>query len=162
MLVVGLILLVLITSFGFVLLFGAPYLPTLNKQMVLALDMADLKPGETLLELGCGDGKVLVAAAKRGWNVVGYELNPLLVVVCWLRTRRYRQRVKVRMQNFWTVSWPPAEAIFIFALQQRMKQLDDKLIAYPNKPIKLISFAFTIPNKKPLKQKDGQSLYEYA
>jgi ribosomal protein L11 methylase PrmA len=70
---------VLVILFGFVVAFGAPYLPTLRPQITMALDMLDLKKGQTLLELGSGDGRVMMAAAERGWNVIGYELNPLLV-----------------------------------------------------------------------------------
>jgi hypothetical protein len=42
--------------FGFVILFGAPYLPTLKPQTNAALDLLDLKPGQTLLELGLWPG----------------------------------------------------------------------------------------------------------
>lgn len=69
---------VLILCFGGVLLFGAPYLPTLTPQVQAALELCKLQSGDTLLELGCGDGKVLIAAAERGATVIGYELNPLL------------------------------------------------------------------------------------
>ncbi len=82
---------VLIVCFAGVLLFGAPYLPTLKPQMKTALKLAGSTAGETLLELGCGDGRVLIAAARRGYNAVGYELNPLLALLAWARTRRYRQ-----------------------------------------------------------------------
>src|SRR3982751_238116 len=93
---------VIIVCFAGVLLFGAPYLPTLKPQIQTALKLADLKSGQTLLELGCGDGKVLIAAAQRGLHVVGYELNPLLFLVAWLRTRRYRKQVRVVWGNFWS------------------------------------------------------------
>jgi hypothetical protein len=51
-----LVILVMLICFGGVLLFGAPYLPTLKPQVHAALELANLKPGQTLLELGCGDG----------------------------------------------------------------------------------------------------------
>lgn len=159
--VIGLTLLFLILCFGFVLLFGAPYLPTLSKQASLALDMIDLKAGQTLLELGCGDGKILVAAARRGWKVVGYELNPLLVLVCLWRTRRYRKLVTIKWGNFWTQTWPPTDGIFVFVMQRQMHKLDTKIAQNANKPLKLVSFAFTIPGKRPIKQQDGVYLYEY-
>ena len=47
---------ILVISFGFVVFVGPPYLPTLDKQVRTALDLLDLKKGQTLLELGCGDG----------------------------------------------------------------------------------------------------------
>ena len=82
----ALAVIILMLSFGAVLLFGAPYLPTLNPQVKAALELSELKAGDTLLELGCGDGKVLIAAAKLGINVVGFELNPFVAFVAWLRT----------------------------------------------------------------------------
>jgi ribosomal protein L11 methylase PrmA len=78
--ILGLIAMGILACFGFVLIFGAPYLPTLDKPMKAALELAELKPGQTLLELGCGDGKVLIAAAKQGVHATGFELNPLLVI----------------------------------------------------------------------------------
>ena len=152
---------VLALCFGFVLLYGAPYLPTLSKQVETALDLVDLESGQTLLELGCGDGKVLLAAAARGWCVVGYELNPILALIAWLRTRRYGKQVRVVCGNFWTSQWPPAEGIFVFLLDKYMSRLDTKIMKLPVRPIKLVSFAFQIPNKPVNVTKDGLFLYEY-
>jgi len=57
-----------------------PFLPSPESVIVKALEMAQLKPGEKLVDLGCGDGRVLVVAAKRyGAYAVGVELNPVLV-----------------------------------------------------------------------------------
>jgi 16S rRNA A1518/A1519 N6-dimethyltransferase RsmA/KsgA/DIM1 with predicted DNA glycosylase/AP lyase activity len=157
----GLILVVLAICFGGVLLAGAPYLPTLGPQVQTALKLADLKAGDTLLELGCGDGKVLIAAARQGINVVGYELNPLLAALAWLRTRRYRRQVRIIWGNFWRRPWPEAEAIFTFLLPKYMPKLNKKVIKYHHKPVKLISFAFNIPDLTPTKQKSGVYLYDY-
>lgn len=153
--------LVMLACFAGVLLFGAPYLPTLKPQVKAALGLIDLRPGETLLELGCGDGKVLVAAAQLGLRVVGYEINPLLAVVAWLRTRRYRRQVRVVWGNFWTADWPPAEAVFTFLLPRYMPKLDRQMNGYPHKPVSLVSFAFRIPGKKPIATKQGVFLYRY-
>jgi SAM-dependent methyltransferase len=153
--------LVLVLCFGSVLLFGAPYLPTLGPQVKIALDMTGLKEGQTLIELGCGDGKVLVAAAKQGLNVVGYEINPLLVMMCRLRTRRYGKQVRVIWGDFFKKQWPPADAIFVFLLPKYMEKLNKKVIQSADKPVKLVSFAFEIKSQKPAAQKDGVFLYKY-
>jgi SAM-dependent methyltransferase len=148
--------------FGFVLAFGAPYLPTLDRHMLAALELADLKAGQSLLELGCGDGKVLIAAAQRGVQVTGFELNPLLVIICKLRTWRYRKSVKVYWANFWTRPWPATDVIFIFGLPRIMKRLDTKIVQESVKPVTLVSFAFPIPDKKPISHKEGVFLYLYT
>lgn len=159
LLIVG--ILVLSACFAFVLLFGAPYLPTLKPQVRTALEISGLRQGETLVELGCGDGRVLIAAARAGYRAIGYELNPILTVIAWLRTRRYRSQVKVVWGNFWQTDWPPADAIFTFLLQRYMEKLDKKCEQYPHKPVKLVSIAFEIPSQKPTKQKNGVYLYTY-
>lgn len=159
---------ILAACFGFVLLRGAPYLPTLTKQVETALDMINLKPGQTLLELGCGDGKVLIAAAERGWNVIGYELNPILAFIAWARTRKYRGRVRVVWGDFWAKKWPEHDGIFVFLLDSFMEKLNTNIVQYAGnidkkdgKKVKLVSFAFEIPGKEPKQKKDGLFLYEY-
>jgi SAM-dependent methyltransferase len=149
---------VLIVAFGGVVWVGAPYLPTLAPQAKAALELLELKPGQTLLELGSGDGKVLVAAAQAGLQVVGVEINPFLVVFSWLRTRRYRGQVRVVWGNFWRTPWPPADGVFVFLLDRFMPKLDERMRVY-KKP--LVSFAFEVPGRKADAEKDGVFLYRY-
>jgi 16S rRNA A1518/A1519 N6-dimethyltransferase RsmA/KsgA/DIM1 with predicted DNA glycosylase/AP lyase activity len=155
-------LFLVIILFGFVTLFGAPYLPTLKKQTEIALDLLEVKNGMTILELGSGDGSVALAAAKRGAKVIGYELNPILVVVSRLRCIKYRKMVRIHLGNYWNKDWPVTDGIFVFLLDKYMKKLDTKIIRqYKGRRVKLVSFAFEIPNKKPAKKKSGMFLYEY-
>ena len=155
------VLSVIFCCFSFVLLFGAPFLPTLRPQIVAALDLLDLRPGQTMLELGCGDGRVLAAAAERGLSAVGYELNPLLAALAWLRTRRYGKRVRVVCGDYWLASWPPAEGIFAFILPRYMSKLDKKVMRYKHNQLRIASFAFAIPNREAARVEQGVFLYEY-
>lgn len=152
---------ILCLLFSFVVLFGAPYLPTLKPQIDSAFDLLDLKSGQTILELGSGDGRVLRAAAQRGLNAVGYELNPLLVLVSLAVTWRYRNQVKIVWGNFWTKQWPPSDGIFVFLLDRYMVKLDNKITSSKHRPKKLVSFAFKIPGKKPTKTRNALYLYTY-
>lgn len=151
----------LLLCFAGVLLFGAPYLPTLRPQVNAALKLAKLKPGQTLIELGCGDGKVLIAAARQGIHSVGYELNPLLYALCIIRSWRHRKYITVIWGDFWKKSWPSADAIFVFLLPKYMKKLDTKIEQYTHKPVVLVSFAFRVPGKMPDNETDGLYRYNY-
>lgn len=158
LLMLGGILLVLL--FGFVVFFGPPYVPTRRKQVNTALDMLALHPGQTMLELGSGDGRVMRAAAQRGWNVVGIELNPVLVIISRLLTWKYRKQVRIIWGSYFGVKWPDADGIFTFMLGRQMKTLDSRIVAW-RRPVRLASFAFAVPGRTPSQKKDGVFLYEY-
>ncbi len=159
---VGILAGVIFMLFAFVIFFGPPYVPTLARQTEVALDLLDLQPGQLMLELGAGDGKVALAAARRGLRVVGIELNPLLVLVARARCWRYRRQVTIRWGSYWRVAWPPkADAIFTFMLQRQMGELDRRIAAWRTHPVRLASFAFHVPGKTPVQEREGVFLYEY-
>lgn len=158
--VIYLIFIFIILCFGFVLLFGAPYLPTHKKQSKIALEMLDLKSGETLYELGCGDGTVLLLAESRGIKAVGYELNPILYLIAKIRCWN-KKDISVRLGNFWDVDLSPADAVYVFLLNRFMTKLDKKLSAELKSGTKLASYTFKIPGKNIVKAKSGVYLYKY-
>lgn len=151
----------IILAYGAVLLFGAPYFPSLKPHTQAALDLLDLKKRQTVYDLGCGDGRFLRAAAKAGYRAVGYELNPFMFLISWVGTRKYGRRVKVRLGNFWQADISQADAIYIFLLDKYMSKLDDKLQKEAKPGLKLASHTFKIPAKKIAKQKYGVYLYKY-
>ena len=159
----GLFILVFIifALFTFVIIFGAPFLPTLKRQIKPAMKLLNLKEDQRLLELGSGDGRLLVAAAEAGLNVTGIELNPLLVLYSWLITRKYKGQVKVIWGNFWKKDWPEVEGIFVFLLDPYMEKLNTKITQNYSKPVKLVSFAFKIPNRDIDGSSEGLYLYKY-
>lgn len=149
-------------TLGFVVFFGPPYLPTRRHNIQAALDLLDLRPGQTMLDLGAGDGRVLAAAARRGINAVGIELSPLLAVAAWLHTRRYRGRVRVIWGSYFLTKWPPADAVFTFMIPRQMAKLDKRIELWRGKrSVRLASFAFEIPGKSPAATKRGVFLYNY-
>ena len=153
----------LVIAYAAVMPFGAIYLPTIKAQRQKALDLLNLKPGQTFVDLGSGDGSMLILAAERGLNAVGYELNPFLVMFSWLRTRRFGRRVKVRQGNFWHADISDADGVFVFLITHKMKQLDRFMKQQAKaKKIKIVSNSFEIPGKKPLKKTGTMLLYIYS
>lgn len=147
--------------FVFVILFGAPFLPTLKERIVDVIEISNLKPGQTLLELGSGDGRILLEVAKKGIYGIGYELNPILVVYSKIKLWKYRKFVKIKWRNYWLVRLPKADVVFVFLLQKYMEKLSNKITQeYPH-GVKLVSFAFKIDSKKPSAELNGIYLYKY-
>lgn len=151
---------ILIYSFTVGVVFGAPYLPTLESQRRTALELLDLKPGQTLYDLGCGDGRMLRSAAQAGLNAVGYELSPILVLIARIVNFRYRKQVKVIMGDYWRADLSQADGIFVFLLDKYMGKFDRRVEGL-GKPVKVASYTFQIPGKKPALKRNAVFLYEY-
>jgi SAM-dependent methyltransferase len=149
-------------SFTLVVFIGAPYLPTHKKQLQNAIDLVNLKSGQTMLELGCGNGRVMLEAAKLGIHVTGIEINPFLVLASKWKLRKYCKITKVVWGDFWRAQWPEqVDVIFVFLLVPYMSKLDGEIKKRYKTPLNLVSFAFEIPGKKYDKIKSGCYLYKY-
>lgn len=156
----------LVLLFGAVAFRGAPYVPTHKATIVAALDL--LKPhlhkGDVVLDLGSGDGSVLLHAVKRGYKAVGYELNPLLNFVAWLRCLHRHVHVTIHLHDFWLATWPPdTKAVFVFLAGPYMNKLARKLnqeMAKRTEPLYVVSNGFAIPGVLPKKISKGLYLYE--
>lgn len=154
---------VAIALFLVVVLRGAPYVPTHRPSVERALDMLDMPKGSRLIDLGSGDGVFLKAAAERGYWVVGYEINPILCVVSYLRCWRYRNRVTVRWRDFWLTRLPAdTDAVFVFLAGPYLHRLHKKLQRERTKPLIVVSYGFLIPGAgKPMKSAHALHLYKY-
>lgn len=159
---IWLIIFLIVLPFAFVLLFGAPYLPTRRLQAEQALDLLGLKKGDVFVDLGSGDGAVLVAAARRGLICYGYELNPFMWAVSRLRMLKYGTQAHIYCKNFWKVPLPKGtKGVFVFLLDKYMVQLDKKLTAELSPQGRLVSYTFQIPGKSPMKTFEALYLYKY-
>jgi SAM-dependent methyltransferase len=154
--------LIFITAFAVAGLLGAPYLPILKRDSVALLKLAKLGAGDTIIDLGSGDGRLLRDAAKQGVRGIGYEINPFMVlvsrIVCW----RYRKLVTIHLADFWQVKLPPADVIYVFLIPRFMEKLDRHLAAQIKKPTRLISYAFEIPTRKPSHRTFNTFVYDYS
>lgn len=161
MLLVLLFLLGLSLLVAFTAVSGAPWVPVRSYDVQNVLDDAGVTAGTRYVELGSGDGRLLVAAARRGAIVVGYELNPLLWLVSWLRTWRYRT-VSVRMGNFWRADLRNADVVMAFLVPRTMPRLHTKVAKELRPTARLVSYIFEIPGKKPLKRGKSWLVYSYS
>lgn len=156
------LLFVVFLLFSLVVFIGAPYLPTLKAQQASALQLLDLKKGSTVLDIGSGDGRFLLLAAKNGYKAIGIEANPVLVIISYIVCFRERKNVNIIWANMWNHKWPKADGIYVFLHTKYMSKLNDTIIKnYGKKRVRLVSYAFEIPNKKYSAKRSGLYLYEY-
>lgn len=155
-----LIMFVLALSIGIGAFFGAPFVPTHRSVIKQALNLINLKPGGLLLDLGAGDGRLLKAAAERGWPAVGYELNPIFWLIARINTWRARVLVQLKLSDYLSADWPSeTSVIYIFGSTRAMARLADKLKLWPA-PVRIVSYGFALPGYKPVKTVGGFLVYE--
>ncbi|MBW4061882.1 hypothetical protein HJC99_04910 [Candidatus Saccharibacteria bacterium] len=143
-----LIILVILLPFGIGALVGAPYVPILRRDSAALLKLAELTSGQTIVDLGSGDGRFLRAAAKAGYRGIGYEINPVLVVISKIVTWRYRKLVTIHLADFWGITLPPAAVIYVFLIDRLMPKLDAKLAQEIQQSTPVISYIFAIPGRQ--------------
>jgi hypothetical protein len=154
----GLIALAFIATIAF----GAPFLPTRRQRVADAFELLNLKSGQTLLDLGSGDGRILHEAARRGIHAIGYEINPLLAWYSRLLCLRYRRLVQVRNTNYWHEVLPAADGVYIFLAEPYMDRMAAKLSAELPRRVPVVSFAFEFSKLHPRHSERGMHLYYFG
>jgi SAM-dependent methyltransferase len=104
--------------------------PTPDASVELALDMAGIKPGERLLDLGCGDGRVLEAAVRRGATALGYEADALRAAMARERLAPLNGAAQVEVADFHTAPLQ-ADVVFAFLSPATLFRLRNRFAALP-------------------------------
>lgn len=137
---------------------GAPFLPTTKKRVKEMIELAKIKDGDKIYDLGCGDGRFLFAAAKKGANAIGYELS--VPVYIWAKVKSFfYPKVQVKYRDFWTQKFDNADVIFCFLLVKTMEKFEEKIWPTLKPGTKVISNSFRLPNIKPTHDENGIRMY---
>ncbi|XP_026697575.1 protein N-lysine methyltransferase FAM173B isoform X2 [Athene cunicularia] len=106
-----------------------PFVPATSAQIQNVLKMLENRSG-SLVDIGSGDGRIVIAAAKRGFKAVGYELNPWLV--WYSRYRAWRDGVHKNTRFYISDLW-------------KMPQLEKKLEEEVECNARIIACRFPFP-----------------
>lgn len=119
------------------------------------------KPGEKIVDLGSGDGKLLFEIASRGATAYGYEINPFLVLRTRIRAKQLglEKKVNVYCKSFWNVDLSKFDKIFFYQITYVMPRLEKKLMKELKQGTRIVSNYFSFPNWKPEKKEDEILLY---
>ncbi|WP_159710304.1 methyltransferase domain-containing protein [Sphingomonas sp. AX6] len=128
-----------------------PYVPTPEAVVEGMLDMAKLAPGERLIDLGSGDGRIAIAAAKRGAQAMGVEINPRLVSRARMNAEMAGQKDNARFvrDDLFAVSLREADVVTLYLLPQINEQLRPKLLTEMRPGTRVVSHAFDMGDWPP-------------
>lgn len=148
--------------FLFDLFLELPYVGTRRSKIKTILDLSKIKEGETLVDLGSGDGRLPIEAAKRGAHGIGYEINPFLVFVTIIhaKLRGVGDYVKVYQTNLWKADLAVADVVLVYAMRKTMPRFEEFIYKNCKKGTRIVVNTNPFPGKKPEKEKDGVYLYK--
>lgn len=127
-----------------------PFVPATTAQVDNVLTVLRARSG-TLVDIGSGDGRIVIAAAKRGFQASGFELNPWLV--WYSRYKALREGVhrstSFHISDLWKVSFAQYSNVVIFGVPQMMDQLELKLASELPSTAKVVACRFPFPTWVP-------------
>jgi hypothetical protein len=143
-------------------LWGPPFVGSRPEWAEEIVALAKPQPGQLALDLGSGDGRLLLAMAERGCRGVGYEVNLFLV---WLsRWRAWRQgaSVTVHWRDFSQADVREADLVMLYGVDRSLARLARKLKREMKPGALIVSLRYPIPDWPTDERRDAAFLYRIS
>lgn len=130
------------------------YVPTPRAVVEKMLEMAEVKKGDVVYDLGCGDGRIVVEAAKRyGVKAVGFDIDPERVKEARenVRAAGVGHLVTIRQEDIFTLDLTEATVVTLYLLPQLNVRLMPQL-AKLKKGSRIVSHDFDMRGAKPIEE----------
>ncbi len=156
---------VLVLTFGIIVFRGAPYVPSKRRDIKKALtELYPLGRKDVLADVGSGDGVVLRIASQHGAKAIGYELNPILIIISRLLSRG-DPNVRVKLADFWVAPLPDdVTIVYAFLVTRDVKKMIGKLTKEAtrlNRPIHCLSYGNKFTGMTPDSSLEAYDLYTF-
>lgn len=158
--ILGIILFVLLLLI-FSVWYGAVYVPSIDWAVEEMMQIGTVKKGDKLVDLGSGNGKVLIAAAKKGATAHGYEVNPLLVVWSYFLIWKAGVWGKAHPHfgSFFKADISSYDVITVFVVPYIMPSVEKKILTEAKKGARIVVETFPFPQSVPVKKTKSVYLY---
>jgi hypothetical protein len=145
-------------------LYCLPPVPTKLERIQKALRLARLRPNEVLYDLGAGDGRVLLIAARDfRANAVGIEAGPVQCALIWLRVAAtgLKDRIQIRWEDFYKADLRDADVVFIYATSKEVLRLAPHLEKQMRPGARLVSISADFPDWEPSRMDEYDLIFVY-
>jgi SAM-dependent methyltransferase len=132
-----------------------PYVPTTNEAVKAMLKLADVKPSDIVYDLGCGDGRIVIAAAKEyGAHGVGIDINPERIAEAKENAKQAGVEKLVRFgeDDLFDADIHEATVVTLFLLDSVNEKLRPKLLKDLKPGTRVVSNTFRMGDWKPDKE----------
>jgi predicted RNA methylase len=135
-------------------LYIAPYVPSPPQVVQRMLGLADLKAGEVFFDLGSGDGRTVIMAAKEyGARAVGVELREDLVkkALSSIYEQNLQDRITIVNGDMFNVDLTSADVVFLYLTTSANEKIKPKLESELKQGVRVVSHDYEITGWKPFK-----------
>jgi precorrin-6B methylase 2 len=140
-----------------------PFVPTPQEVVDKMIELAGVKKGDTVYDLGSGDGRIVITAAKKGARAVGFDVDGDLVKESRENIRKagVQERAEIRQQDILTVDLSPASVITMYLLPDVNLKLKPNIFSQMKPGSRIVSHAFDMGDWKPDKTErvNGRTIY---
>jgi tRNA A58 N-methylase Trm61 len=129
-------------------LVGARWYPTRRRTMRRMLELAEVRPGDTVYDLGSGDGRILIMAAREfGAGGVGIEVDALRHAIARRRVARAgaSDAIALVRADFFDVDVGGADVVTLYLRQPTNDRLEEKLADELRPGARIVSNTYTLP-----------------
>lgn len=141
---------------------GAPYAPLGKQKIATMLSLLNVKSGDKAVDLGSGDGRLVIELAKKGAIAYGYEINPLLVLIAKWKIKKLglQNNAHIYWGDFWGKNLASFDIVTVYLAFHSMRAVESKLRRElkPNARVAVNYFPF--PTWKPKKTIEKIYLYQ--
>jgi SAM-dependent methyltransferase len=137
----------------------APNVRSPQRAVDRMLEIARLKPGETLYDLGCGEGQILITAAERyKVNGVGIEISRDLADTAAEKVRKAKlqNQIKIVHGDFMQTDLSKADVVTLYLAPIANESLRPNLERYLRPHTRVVSYDYPIPEWKPIDTSQSQ------
>jgi SAM-dependent methyltransferase len=140
-----------------------PYVPTPQEVVDRMLELAQVKAGDVVYDLGSGDGRIVVTAAKKyGVKAIGFEIDPQRIKESQENIKKagVENLVEIRQQDIRTVDLSPASVLTMYLLPEVNLMIRPNIWKQMKAGSRVVSHDFDMGDWKPLKTehiKDGST-----
>ena len=142
------------------------YVPTRQTVVDAMLTVAKVKAGDVVYDLGCGDGRIVVSAAKLGARGVGVDIDPQRVSEANQNVQRndMGDRVKILNQDLFTTDFRDANVVMLYLLPSLNLKLRPTLWKTLKPGTRIVSHDFDMGDWKPEQtlNVDGSTVYYWT
>jgi SAM-dependent methyltransferase len=142
----------LATFFGDGPRLDVPYAATRTETVALMLDMANVGPGDYVIDLGTGDGRILIAAARdRGARGLGVDIDPVMIRRAQAAARRagVADRVTFKVADLFELPLGEADVVTMYLLPAVNLRLRSRLLTELRPGARVVSHAFDMGDWRP-------------